>query len=239
MAKEDNNALPNVPPNVPPSLLKAWAEIKNTIPDNRADRKGDGELEIKIEIKGRTARGGLEVEAHIPYELMDNFLALAAGKRVGRWECRLHLNSDRTVRARMGEFEPLIRHLEDGGKLTDKERRTLAMIARGALPRMGRPPETKTEVRNRDIVRFAQILKVQGGKRVVDITAAKFGIDRSYVPKLIKKYRDEGWGPMLFGYLLAALGADQETIRRAVRASAGISEDDFRDAIGRKKKLRK
>jgi uncharacterized protein YbjT (DUF2867 family) len=115
-------------------------------------------------------------------------------------------NIDLLARARMGEYEPLIRHFENGGELTEKERQTLATIARGMFPRTGRPPEIETEFRNRDIARFAAILKLYGGKRVADVTARKFNIDRSYVSKLLKKYRGEGWWAYVWGASWLPLG---------------------------------
>jgi hypothetical protein len=96
-------------------------------------------------------------------------------------------------------------------------------------------------MRNREIVGFARILKMYRGRRVYDVTARKFDIDRSYVPKLIKKYPGEGWWAYLVGVLLASMGADQKTAWGAVLACAGITEDDVREASGRrgKKKIRK
>jgi hypothetical protein len=181
--------------------------------------------------------GDIELTAEVPARLMETLEAIVAGKKL-----LLRPNEGRPVdllaRARMGEFEPLIRHFEAGRELTDKERRVLAAIARGALPRIGRPPETPTELRNRNIARFAAILKFRGGKRVADITAKKFNIDRSYVPKLVSKYKDEGAITYMLGSLLRALGADLETTWRIVLAYAGITQDDLREAAARKQRLK-
>ena len=50
-------------------------------------------------------------------------------------------------------------------------------------------------MRARDVARFVMVLKLLGGKRVVDIAAAKFDIDRSSVTKHMKAYgKQEGWG---------------------------------------------
>jgi hypothetical protein len=138
-------------------------------------------------------------------------------------------------RALAGEFEPLISHFESGAELTDKERHTLAKIARGTLPRIGRPPESETETRNRGIVRFAAALKEYGGKRVADVAARKFSIDRSYVSKLIRKYGAEERAAVVFlGGLLDMKGGNDKTVRRVVLGYADVNEDDLREATGRK-----
>jgi hypothetical protein len=200
---------------------------------------------IKLQVTRKRDDGSIEICAEwqlnsdatiwpLPLEFARALNAVAAGDRKSNLR-PAPPEPDLLGRARLGEFEPLISHFENGGELTDSERRALAMIARGAFPRMGRPPETETEMRNRNIVRFVEVLKEYGGKRVIDIAAAKFGVDRSYIPKLLKKYRGESGPAELMGYLLDARGADSETIRKAVLAFADVNEDDLREATGRKK----
>jgi len=141
---------------------------------------GDGGIRL-------TAEEGNRLLLEMPSKYLELFEAMASGKEKPE-HFRLHWREapDLTKRALLGDFELLISHFERGGALTDQERRTLAKIARGKLPRMGRPPQTKTETRNRDIVRFVKILKAYGGKRVVDVAAKKFEVDHSYIPKLEK-----------------------------------------------------
>jgi hypothetical protein len=221
-------------------MKKVWKEItrkneKWMAQAGSLPKVGERAMGLKV-IDGPP--GKLTFALAVPFEAMAALKDLVEGDR--RW--RLALGTPRldlAARARMGEYEPLIRHFENGGELTGKERRTLASIARGLLPRIGRPPATKTEQRNRDIARFAVILRLYGGKRVADVTARKFNIDRSYVPKLLKKYRGEGWTPYMFGAALAALGADQRVAWRATLVLAGITEDDLREASGRKRTVRK
>jgi hypothetical protein len=226
MAKEENSALKE--------FWKLGAEFKEKGLLNKKPRP-DARMGYQCR---RLDNGRLEVTIDVPYEYIERLKSIVAGEK--KYAPRfLPPDPDLVGRALLGEFEPLIGRFERGEKLTDKERRTLAKIARGELPRIGRPPETETERRNRDIVRFAQTLKLNGGKRVADVAARKFGIDRSYIPKLIKKYRNEGWSVVVMGALLNCLGADDNTLRQVVFASVGINEDDFREATGPKPKVRK
>src|SRR5262249_7095335 len=146
--------------------------------------KGDGLVRLSVE---GSDNGKPYLALEIPARYIKLLEAIASGEKKPNFRFDPSEAPDLTKRALLGEFEPLISHFERGGELTDQERRTLAKIVRGTLPRIGRPPETKTEIRNRDIVRFAKILKAYGGKRVDDIAARKFNIDRSYVSKLEKK----------------------------------------------------
>ena len=234
MAKKKNSASAEDREARAPVFIKATlTEMERT--------QGATDGEIHFELRGWADDGARIVSATVPAELMDILTGVVAGeKEWGRWRI-VHPELDPLSRARLGEFEPLIRHFESGGGLTEKERHTLAMIARGAFPRMGRPPETRTEMRNRAIVRFAKILKLYRGRRVYDVTAKKFDIDRSYVPKLMRKYPDEGAVPYLVGLLLSSMGADQKKVWEVVLACAGITEDDIREASERKgkKKIRK
>jgi hypothetical protein len=234
MAKKKNSA------SAEDREARAPVSIKATLAGmERTQEAIDGQINFKL--GGWTDDGARIASAAVPAELMDTLMGVIAGEREwGRWRL-VHPELDPLSRARLGEFEPLIRHFEGGGNLTEKERRTLAMIARGVFPRMGRPPETETEMRNREIARFAKILKLYRGRRVYDVTARKFDIDRSYVPKLMKKYPDEATVPYLVGCLLSSMGADQKTVWKVVLACAGIAEDDIREASGRrgKKKIRK
>jgi hypothetical protein len=194
----------------------------------------DKEYVIMVKFENVDGRG-LDVTIPLPPDLLNALKAIARGEEgIEIYPLLPKLNL--VSRALAGEFEPLICHFESGGKLTDKERHALAKIARGSLPRIGRPPESKTEIRNRGMVRFAMALKEYGGKRVADVTARKFGIDRSYVSKLIKEYgAHERMLVVFLGGHLEMEGADNKTVRRVVLGYAGVNEDDLREATGRKK----
>jgi hypothetical protein len=193
------------------------------------------EVAYPIEVTFPNVDGrGLDVTITLPSDLLNALKAIAGGEK-GIGVCPATPKPDLTSRALAGEFEPLISHFESGGELTDKERHALAKIARGTLPRIGRPPESETEMRNRGIVRFAMALKEYGGKRVADVAARKFSIDRSYVSKLIGKYGAEERMLVVFlGGHLEMEGADNKTVRRVVLGYAGVNEDDLREATGRK-----
>jgi hypothetical protein len=240
MAKEKNSTLTEneeTPAEITPAQI--WKQLEQASRQAFDDEHvGSDRREIKFISEGKSDDGALRFLCEIPYESIGALKSLVAGERKFKTFSPA-LEVDLSERARKGEFEPLIRYFENGGEVTEKQRHTLAKIARGMLPRIGRPPETETETRNRDIVRFAQTLKLLKGRRVYDVTARKFDIDRSYGPKLIKKYRGEGWGPYLMGCMLISLGADQKTARRVMMELAGIDEDDLREATGRKQKVRK
>jgi hypothetical protein len=216
---------------------KQWAEEKKKFPlDNKNEmEKGDG-LRFYVE---QSDNGKPYLCLEMPARYLLDLEAIANGERKPNLRIDPSEVAHLTKRALLGEFEPLISHFERGGKLTDQERQTLAKIARGKLPRIGRPPETKTEIRNRNIVRFVKILRAYGGKRVADVAAKKFEIDRSYIPKLEKKYSNAAVMDYLLGSLLTLFGADTETAWKARLVSAGINEDDIREATGRKQKVRK
>ena len=214
-------------------FLKDLATLKKMLPPD----KGGGPREITLELQ-RADNGNLEILVHIPNRYMKDIEAIVRGEKESKFGESLP-KPDLVKRALLGEFEPLISRFERGDKLTDKERRALAKIARGELPRIGRPPESKTELRNRKIVKFAKILKRYGGRRVADVTAKKFDVDRSYVSKLMKRYPGAATATILWSMVLSGMGADQDTIRRGAFLDAGISEDDLREATGRKQKVRK
>jgi hypothetical protein len=217
---------------------KIWEEIMQGMAELPLPTASTGSRSMKLEITKRFPSGApREIVFEIPHEDLVTIKAIVDGKARARFDW-LRPGTDLLARAKMGDYEPLIRHFERGGELTEKERRVLVKIARGMFPRMGRPPETETEIRNRNIARFAKVLKINGGKRVADVTARKFNIDRSYVPKLLKKYPDEGVSDYLLSAALNGLGADRETTRKIMLASAGIIEDDLREATGRKRRAK-
>jgi len=190
---------------------------------------------IKVTFPNVDGRGS-DVTIPVPVDFLDALDKAIASNEKGFEIYSPPPKLDLVRRALAGEFEPLISHFESGGELTDKERHTLAKIARGTLPRIGRPPESETEIRNRRIVRFAMALKEYGGKRVADVTAQKFSIDRSYVPKLIREYgAHERMLVVFLGGTLEMKGANDKTVRRVVLGYAGVNEDDLREATGRKK----
>jgi hypothetical protein len=215
------------------AFRKQMAEAKKALPlDNKKEmEKGGGLIKLYCE---QSDSGKTQLCLEIPARYIELFEAIASGGRKPSYRLDSPPETDLAKRALLGEFELLISHFERGGKLTDKERRILAKIARGKLPRTGRPPETKTELRNRDMVRFVKILRAYGGKRVVDVAAKKFGVDRSYFSKLEKKYPRAAVADYLLGSLLTLFGADAKTAWRARLASAGVNEDDIREAAGRK-----
>jgi hypothetical protein len=218
---------------------KMWKEIMRSIArfPPRGAKGADRPEEIRFEVTDKRPDGDIEITVHIPNEEMKVIKDIVDGKRLSRF-VPARPKVDALARARMGEYEPLIRRLEEGGELTDKERQALAKIARGTLPRIGRPPESETETRNRNIARFALVLRRWGGRRVTDVTARKFNIDRSYVPKLLKKYPHEAGADYLIGIFLRSMGADMATVRKVVLGSAGITADDMREATGRKKRTK-
>jgi hypothetical protein len=93
--------------------------------------------------------GAVRVTFAIPNKVVEKVQAMVDGEEW--WPDWERPEMDLLARARRGEYEPLIRHFELGGELTEKERQVLANIARSMFPRMGRPPETKTEIRNREM----------------------------------------------------------------------------------------
>jgi hypothetical protein len=223
------------------AFRKGLSELKKTLPlDNKEEmEKGKKELRVYVEpCECDEGDGKTHLCVEIPASFIETFETVASGERAPNLRLD-HPEANLTERALLGEFEPLIHRFESGAELTEKERRTLAKIARGTLPRMGRPPESKTEIRNRNIVRFVQILRGYGGKRVADVAARKFNIDRSYIPKLERKYPDAAMGDYVLGSLLALFGANPQVVWRARLKSAGVNEDDLREATGRKQKTRK
>jgi hypothetical protein len=149
--------------------------------------------------------------------------------------------TDLLKRALMGDREPLIQYFVSGGELTERERRAIGDFALNAIPKpQNRPPKIETEIRDRDIARFVAVLKLLGGKRLSDIAAAKFNVDRSYVTKLAKEYVcNEGWTAYAVAVLIGSLSADDRTGRRAMMWYANVTEDDLRAATERKRRMRK
>jgi hypothetical protein len=147
---------------------------------------------------------------------------------------------DLLERAKIGDHEPLIRRSEEVGDLTKDERRVLEMVARRSLPRSrNRPPKIETEVRARDVARFVMVLKLLGGKRAVEIAAAKFDIDRSGVSKHEKAYgSQEESSACCVGVLLLGAGADKLSAIKAVQWFANVSDDDIREATQHKRRVK-
>jgi hypothetical protein len=140
-------------------------------------------------------------------------------------------------RAKMGDHEPLIRHMVEGGNLTMDERRVLGMLARNELPASGKRIET--EVRARDVARFVMVLKLLGGKRAAEIAAEKFEIDRSYVTKHQKAYgKQEESGACCVAVLLLAAGADNLSALKAMLWYANVSDEDISEATQRKRRVK-
>jgi hypothetical protein len=213
-------------------FLKDLPELKKVVPfDNKKEmERGDRLVKLSME---KSDNGNPLLILEMPARYIETLEAIACGEK--KPNLRLEpAKRDPTKRALLGEFEPLIRRLESGAKLTDKERHTLAKIARGTLPRIGRPPEAETEIRNINIVRFAKILKAYGGKRVDDIAAKKFDVDRSYISKLEKKYPHAATMDYLLGSLVTLFGASPQVAWKVRLEAAGVNEGDLREATGRK-----
>jgi hypothetical protein len=191
---------------------------------------------IQITFVGKNPDGSFEVEANITNEAMADIQAIVSGKKKGVFQPVMTVNL--LGRARLGDCEPLIHHFESGGDITEEERRAIGALARGNWPSSAnRPPQAKTELRNRDIARFAAVLKFYGGKRVPDVAAKKFKVDRSHVIKLTKQFgTHELTGAYCTRALFAALGADQATARKLMLGYAGVTEDNIREATARKPK---
>ena len=197
---------------------------------------GTAANQMEFEISAIRPDGGVEVTATMGRECFDALQRVIAGDRhVGFAPVQ---QIDFLARAKIGDHEPLIRHFEKGGDITEDERRVIVALARDEWHAPENcPPKIETEVNARDVARFAAVLKLLGGKRIPDIAARKFGIDRSYVSKLVKKYgRHEGFGGFALRQLCRAGGADEATAQRVMSWFANITEDDMREATERKRK---
>jgi hypothetical protein len=192
---------------------------------------------VVFEPVARTPVGDLEFSVTMSRENFDILQRIINGDP--RFQLAPVVQVDLLERAKIGDHEPLIRQLEEGGDLTEGERRVLGTLARGALPApQNCPPKIETEVRARDVARFVSALKELGGKRATDIAAAKFDIDRSYVTKHCKTYgKREGVRAFLVKLLFLAGGADEPTALRAMQWFANVSDEDIREATQRKRRV--
>jgi hypothetical protein len=176
--------------------------------------------------------GSITVIVEMKDEAFDLIRRMASGNEKRRFGFFPVVQVDLMARAKIGDHEPLIRHFERGGDITEDERRLLAAIARGALPApQNRPQKIATELRDRDVARFVAVLKLLGGKRVADIAAAKFRIDRGYAAKQFRKHGNlEGCGARILKSLFLAFGANEAMARNIMLQYANVTEADVREA---------
>jgi hypothetical protein len=193
---------------------------------------------VVLERVGRTPEGDLEFSATMSKKNFDILQRIVNGEQNFRVAPAAPV--DLLERVKIGDHEPLIRHMEEGGDLTEDERRALAALLRGARPgERNRHPEIETVVRARDVARFCMVLKLLGGKRVADIAAAKYRIDRSSVTKHTKAYgKQEGWGAFYVKHLFLNLGADEPRALEFMQWYADVSDDDIREATQHKRRVK-
>jgi hypothetical protein len=182
-------------------------------------------------------RGGYLITVTISEKSFKLVQDIISGKETGNWAFIPQTSTNLARRARIGDHEPLVRYFAEGGDLTPEERSLIAAIALGQLPKpQSCPPKIEKEVQAKDIARFAQVLTYMGGKRVADIAAAKFGVDRSYVTKLVKKHRGEAAPALFVQGLLVALGGSQDLGHAMMLRFAGITDADMKEATRKRKR---
>jgi hypothetical protein len=90
--------------------------------------------------------------------------------------------------ATRGDWDELINHIEDGGKITNEMRKFVVGVLRGTIKRPSNRPRTQAKIREH--IRMAgyvwQIQKTDGRDKAIVKAAERFGIARRTMERILK-----------------------------------------------------